>query len=564
MALSDVLAYLADPQLVVRFQKFCGVEYQRGDPDNLQPGREHFVVQPTKYNVNNSPYNLEAAAAENGGDYIDPGNATDARWREKQTGLLLPQQVRQHTVAVLDCTHTLPHNNCTDFVNGSVVSKKEPGHNDGKKLQNGHSDHIANENGTLNGFTLPVLNGLRNDLTNHCRQTSLGSNSTDSAVKHRPRVVAGCTQSARNDSACVSSLSNSSQSKPCVNGSFGSAMTANNNPSSSLAHPPVLIRYPFLYYLAHVGAFLGNEEFYLSGLPFMVWMVDAAMMRQVIIVWGTVMYLGQAFKDYLQWARPPAPPLVRLESSHLDEFSMPSTHATAGTAIPMVFATLVLERYDFPTIPVVCLAILWFLTTCFSRLYLGVHTVLDLLAGIAIALAVYAIECPLISTLDVFQQTHPLAPIPMLALAVALSTVCYPSNHAPTGKSNAITISTVIIGLFLGCWLNYQLGYSVMKPLPLARAPVSMPSRSWLVKSVLQLGIGVSVVFAMKLLLKVVTVRALSAWYGLPRPDPKHPGVLVGYTYITYGLLGVTVSFVDPLIFHALGFGRAGYYTEVV
>ena len=75
-------------------------------------------------------------------------------------------------------------------------------------------------------------------------------------------------------------------------------------------------------------------------------MVDSAMVRQVAIVWWLVMYLGQATKDYLGWARPPSPPVVRLEFSHLAEYSMPSTHAMAGTAIPLVLATLLLQRYD--------------------------------------------------------------------------------------------------------------------------------------------------------------------------------------------------------------------------
>jgi sphingosine-1-phosphate phosphatase 1 len=81
----------------------------------------------------------------------------------------------------------------------------------------------------------------------------------------------------------------------------------------------------------------------------MLWMMDSAMMRQVTMVWWMVMYLGQASKDYFGWLRPPSPPLVRLEFSHLAEFSMPSTHAMAGTAIPLVLATLLLDRYDVST-----------------------------------------------------------------------------------------------------------------------------------------------------------------------------------------------------------------------
>ena len=81
-------------------------------------------------------------------------------------------------------------------------------------------------------------------------------------------------------------------------------------------------------------------------MPYLLWAVDSALIRQLGAVWWMVMYLGQATKDYLGWPRPPSPPVVRLETDYLAEFSMPSTHAMAGTAIPVVLSQLVLERYE--------------------------------------------------------------------------------------------------------------------------------------------------------------------------------------------------------------------------
>ena len=81
-------------------------------------------------------------------------------------------------------------------------------------------------------------------------------------------------------------------------------------------------------------------------MPYLLWAVDSALIRQAGAVWWLVMYLGQATKDYLGWARPPSPPVVRLETDYLAEYSMPSTHAMAGTAIPVILSQLVLERYQ--------------------------------------------------------------------------------------------------------------------------------------------------------------------------------------------------------------------------
>lgn len=45
---------------------------------------------------------------------------------------------------------------------------------------------------------------------------------------------------------------------------------------------PVKIKYKSLLYLAHFGAFLGNEEFYLTFFPFCLWNLDGVVIRQVI------------------------------------------------------------------------------------------------------------------------------------------------------------------------------------------------------------------------------------------------------------------------------------------
>jgi fructose-specific phosphotransferase system IIC component len=187
----------------------------------------------------------------------------------------------------------------------------------------------------------------------------------------------------------------------------------------------------------------------------------------------------------------------------------------------------------------------------------------DLLAGIVIALGVYVVACPLMGRVDLYQQTNTLAPLTLVAASLALCTVCYPSQHKSAARKDAITITAVMVGLGMGSWLNYQLGYSVMVPKP-ARLPVALPSLWWLLTSLLQFAVGIVVVFALKVVVKKLTVRFFSAWYGLDKPDSKHPSVLVAYNYTTYACLGLAISFIDPLLFTALGFGRPAYYTEVV
>ncbi|XP_041367031.1 sphingosine-1-phosphate phosphatase 1-like [Gigantopelta aegis] len=115
---------------------------------------------------------------------------------------------------------------------------------------------------------------------------------------------------------------------------------------NSDVHVDYEIQYKSLYYLAQVGAFLGDEVFYFLFYSYFAWNLDAVVTRHIIMVWCTVMYLGQRTKDYLQWPRPPSPPVVRLEMCHLYESAMPSTHAMAGTAMPIVLATGICSRYE--------------------------------------------------------------------------------------------------------------------------------------------------------------------------------------------------------------------------
>lgn len=106
------------------------------------------------------------------------------------------------------------------------------------------------------------------------------------------------------------------------------------------------IRSRFLYYLFTLGTELGNELFYILFFPFCIWNLDAWMGRRLIIVWVWVMYLGQCTKDVIRWPRPASPPVVKLEIFYNSEYSMPSTHAMSGTAIPLTLLLLSYGRWQ--------------------------------------------------------------------------------------------------------------------------------------------------------------------------------------------------------------------------
>lgn len=106
-----------------------------------------------------------------------------------------------------------------------------------------------------------------------------------------------------------------------------------------------------LYYLFCFGTELGNELFYIIFFPFWVWNLDPFVGRRLVIIWVLVMYLGQCTKDIIRWPRPASPPVAKLEVFYNSEYSMPSTHAMSGTAIPIAMVLLTYGRWQVRCAP---------------------------------------------------------------------------------------------------------------------------------------------------------------------------------------------------------------------
>jgi membrane-associated phospholipid phosphatase len=93
-------------------------------------------------------------------------------------------------------------------------------------------------------------------------------------------------------------------------------------------------------------------------------------------------------------------PRPELASIHLDTYSFPSGHAAGSVAIYGILLYL-FARGRRPTIAVVCSAayVVLVATICFSRLYLEVHYLSDVLAGASLGLA-WAAGCVLLRELN--------------------------------------------------------------------------------------------------------------------------------------------------------------------
>ncbi|ESP00838.1 hypothetical protein LOTGIDRAFT_140415 [Lottia gigantea] len=316
------------------------------------------------------------------------------------------------------------------------------------------------------------------------------------------------------------------------------------------------IKYSLPYYLAAVGAFMGDEIFYLTFYPFVIWNMDSVLGRQTVWVWTLVMYLGQATKDYLKVPRPRSPPVIHLETHHLNEFSLPSTHAMAGTAMPVVMAYLLLLRYEFPVWLAISCVPIWTVLTCLSRLYLGVHTILDVLCGIVYALVIMAVTMPYLSEVDIFFQSHPLSPFVVWIICLAAVTVCYPAQGKDVAKGSGVRIVAIYMGFSTGMWMNYQFGLSTIPETSLPYH-IMTPSLNWVIYSLLRFVFGAVLLAVVKLVLQKLTVRYFSYLANLETPNKLHPSVETSYIISTYSVVGFCLTSVIPYMFQYIGISRS-------
>ncbi|RNA38492.1 sphingosine-1-phosphate phosphatase 2 [Brachionus plicatilis] len=138
---------------------------------------------------------------------------------------------------------------------------------------------------------------------------------------------------------------------------------------------------------------IGNEVFYISFLPFVTWNYDDKVMILTCMAWAISMYIGQALKDILKMPRPSSPPVAKIEDRYLHEYGFPSTHAMAvftisWTLLTLVFRTLPQEETITLRWTISLLSYVLIFLVCLSRIYLGMHTYLDICGGLVLAYAI--------------------------------------------------------------------------------------------------------------------------------------------------------------------------------
>lgn len=187
----------------------------------------------------------------------------------------------------------------------------------------------------------------------------------------------------------------------------------------------------------------------------------------------------------------------------------------------------------------------------------------DLIAGFFYAILIFLAFVGYLEGYDLYQQTHPFAAPVLLFTALALCTVCYPSNYKDSSKGDAVQIVAALTGVGIGSWLGYQLGYfhesEMSQPYSIA-----LPTVSWCGLALLRLATGAGVLALLYVVTRWCSIRFYSYMYGLDGPDKTFPGVMTAYKFTTYTVVGTGISLFAPLIHLYLGIARPAVFREVL
>ncbi|XP_021172528.2 sphingosine-1-phosphate phosphatase 2 isoform X2 [Fundulus heteroclitus] len=268
-----------------------------------------------------------------------------------------------------------------------------------------------------------------------------------------------------------------------------------------------------------------------------------------------VMYIGQAMKDLLKLPRPPSPPVVKLEMRVDAEYGLPSTHAMAATAISFTLLLSAPSRVQFCFQTGLLIAATLSSMVSLSRLYTGMHSVLDVVCGILITAVLILLTYPWWESFDSFQLYSPLSPIVALSLLLLLSYTYPELDHYSTTRGDTTTILGACAGSSVGYWLNAQLGntFDLQGSLPV---PLPALTAQAVARGAARSLVGVVALVGTRQVVRTLSLDALYSWYKLPKTDKearRRKEIEVPSKFVTYTAVGLVNTIVVNRVFVLLG-----------
>jgi len=318
----------------------------------------------------------------------------------------------------------------------------------------------------------------------------------------------------------------------------------------------------FWHILFHFATGLGDETFSAPVFVFIILNIDGNIGRQVLFIYCMLMYIGQAIKDKVGWPRPSMPPVIQMERKWALEYGMPSTHAMVGLGVPLSIFIFSSSRFHVDPVLATAVTIVWCSLVSSSRIYLGMHSFADIVAGLGLAAFLMPILVIFSFQTDKFLVQWAWSPLVTLSLSL-FSIWIYPSSGRWTparGETTAILGS--YIGVQLGYWFNYQVGL-----LTSGGKQEEFIFNQWiLLNMIVRSVIGGLLGGLAKSGTKPLWIRISCYVDGIDHThyeNSRNLFVELFYKFWSYLSLSFAVVFVSPLLFSLLGCQRASFYTEL-
>eukprot|EP00047_Mylnosiga_fluctuans_P015628 m.48014 g.48014 ORF g.48014 m.48014 type:complete len:424 (-) comp6012_c0_seq1:76-1347(-) len=321
---------------------------------------------------------------------------------------------------------------------------------------------------------------------------------------------------------------------------------------------PMLMRVwnAILSLIFHIGSMLGSEIIYITFFPFMFWNIEPALGRRLVYLWAIQMYFGQGLKDHLKLPRPwHVNPRVRsLESDFAAEYGFPSTHTMAimGQAVIVVVYTY-REDYagngQYPLLFASFIAFMTTLVTALSRVYMGVHSIPDIIGGVVITFATLWTYLSFDNYLDLWLMENGEALyIPTLFFVGLLLVYPRPRTFTQTYGDTAM-IAGVANGVMIGSHFTH---INNLPRLPLNWLVVRF--EWWIVYALLRSVLGFGMMVFVRQIIKSLCVSTLSRFLPASKTPPaERYSIVVPTKFITYTCVSATSVAVCSLIFSLMG-----------
>lgn len=207
-----------------------------------------------------------------------------------------------------------------------------------------------------------------------------------------------------------------------------------------------------------------SVPFYTGFLPILFWSGHSKLARQMTLLMAFCDYMGNSIKDVVSAPRPSCPPVRRVtatedEKENAMEYGLPSSHCLNTVCLLGYMLHYVLAHY--PQRDGIDIAIWFGLVFLFvmligvGRVYLGMHSLIDVVAGISFGLVIFAFWLMVHGYVDEFIISGQNVTYFWASLSLLLS-FAYPNPELPTPSFEYHTaFNGVAFGIVTGIQQTY-------------------------------------------------------------------------------------------------------------